>query len=184
MTIFQRFCTYNLQTVRQGRAGQSGSERDSEVVLSTRLATHGKGLERYGRRKTYQRNQNNFVLINDREVENSLVHGLDQINVKFQVTIFQLVVKLQEATSKSQARQFVLKLEDGANKLSELLVGDVFQTVAVLEELIGELKQALIARNVFAFARLRLLLLGVFFLKPAWRFLRERRLFPHIVGGG
>ena len=134
--------------------------------------------------RTYQGNKNNLVLIDDREVEYSLVHGLNEIDIKLQVAILQLIVKLQEATSKSQARQFVLKLEDGANKLSELLVGDVFQTVAVLEELIGELKQALIARNVFAFARLRLLLLGVFFLKPAWRFLRERRLFPHIVGGG
>ena len=134
--------------------------------------------------RTYQGNKNNLVLIDDREVEYSLVHGLNEIDIKLQVAILQLIVKLQEATSKSQARQLVLKLEDGANKLSELLVGDVFQTVAVLEELIGELKQALIARNVFAFARLRLLLLGVFFLKPAWRFLRERRLFPHIVGGG
>lgn len=49
--------------------------------------------------KTYQGNKNNLVLIDDREVEHSLVHCLNEIDIKLQVAILQLIVKLQESTS-------------------------------------------------------------------------------------
>ena len=92
------------------------------------------------RKLTYQWNIDVVIIFTNIEIQNSLVHVLNNLKVKLQIHVIEFVIKLQKSTNKLEAWIYGMIFEDRSNKLSELFVSDVLDSISIHEVLISPLK--------------------------------------------
>ena len=104
--------------------------------------------------KTYKRNEHSVVSFEDLKVEHDFEEAIHQVDVNSEVLVNQTIVELHESPGKSESGILVLVSHDTADELSEFLVSNVLETILILEVVVGEFKQAIVACDVLALALL------------------------------
>ena len=75
---------------------------------------------------TYSRQENEFILLEDGEVDYVLEHIVNHVYVQFQVTLCQFFMQLQKATKQLESGELVLVLQNWTDELRKFLFSDIF----------------------------------------------------------
>ena len=100
-------------------------------------------------------------MIQDLEVQYDLIEALVDVLVQLEVIFREFVVELKETTEYSEARVFFLVPEDGANELGELLITNIFETIAILKLFVYPFAKVSANRKTRTFAFLQPLFSGI-----------------------